>query len=206
MRWSRWEVEAPAATRPGTTVPVGSEVTGKKTHDSVAENESESSADPSEVPSIAAADIRAAFSSTPHPTDALQLFNHSRGRLGNWVVVPLEFSGVADFSAALKMRLPTGEGVGAHRFVEAVLDIRSGEDRWTFGLIPSGEGLRVVGLAVPESRQDGSARAQSLLAPLRERLSALGVDFDTLIMSNASNDGFSTADETAILRTVDSRA
>jgi len=155
---------------------------------------------------IAASDIRAAFSATHDPSDALQLLNHSRGRLGNWVVIPLEFGGAKDFSAALKMRLPPGEATGRRSFVEAVLDIRAGADRWTFGLIPGEVGVRVVGLAVPESRRNDSSGAQTLLEPLRERLSGLGIDFHTRIMSNASNDGFSTDDETAILRTVDSRA
>ena len=125
------------------------------------------------------------------------------------MIVPLRFEGVEGFSASLKIRLPgereTNESVSG-RFREAVIDVRCGDERWTFGVLPAGSSVRVVALASPDQADGAGNRDDFAWSALRERLSKLGIDFASLIMSKDSNDGFSTADEPGILRSVDSRA
>ncbi len=158
-------------------------------------------------------EIRKAFEGRDEADDPLQIVNHSAGRDDHWVVVPLELDGTPGFSAVVKMRFPRhpiGGGVGGGAvcgtFTDALLDIRDGQRRWTFGLVPSGEELRVVLLGVPSQTAGATEELDAVLAPLRDRLSALGASFSVRLVSQEANDGFSFADAPDIMRAVDSSA
>lgn len=148
--------------------------------------------------------IRRAFTSEREATDALQLVNHTRDKGDQWIVVPLEFEGADDFSAAIKMRLP-GSTTSPASFREAVLDVRDGERRWTFALLPTETAVRVVALEAPGTGDPGDDSGR-LFASLRSRLEAIGIDFDHRPMSKDSNDGFSSEDGPTIMQGVDQEA
>ena len=155
-----------------------------------------------------AEEIPKAFEGREEADDPLQLVNHAAGRGEHWIVVPLEFEGASDFSATVKMRFPRHtEGGGASgSFIDAVLDIRDAERRWTFGLIPLGDELRVVVLAFPEDTARAKTELARVLAPLQDRLRALGADFSVRLVPSEANDGFSLDDAPDIMRAVDGSA
>lgn len=166
--------------------------------------------------------LRQALAGSERADDPVQLFNHRPGREEQWIVVPIELAGAPGFRASVRIRVPPGiASAGPERgappapadeepsraargagFLEAVIDIRDGESRWTFALLPHGKSLRAVVLAAPGQRSTD----RSSWGALARRLARLGIDFDLRPMSKDSNDGFSTAESDVIIRSVDSRA
>ena len=152
-----------------------------------------------------AEEIPNAFEGREDADDPLQLVNHIAGRDEHWIVVPLAFEGAPEFSATVKMRFPRNAGAGSTPggFIDAVLDIRNAEQRWTFGLVPMGDELRVVMLALPADTERVSADLAGDFGPLQERLRMLGADLSVLPMPASTNDGFSLDDAADIMRAVD---
>lgn len=158
-------------------------------------------------------DVSEAFRPGGRADDVLQLVNHRSGREDAWILVPIEFAEGADLHASVRMRLrhPSEPGVAGEptRFLEAVLDVRSAGERWTFGIHPTGESLRVNALAAPERAGEASSGGVGGELPwdeLAERLRRIGIDFDLTLMSKDSNDGFSTEESADIIQSIDSRA
>ncbi len=158
-------------------------------------------------------EVSEAFRPGDHADDVLQLVNHRSGREDAWILVPIEFAEGADLHASVRMRLrhPSEPGAADEpaRFLEAVLDVRSGGQRWTFGIRPIGESLRVNALAAPQRAGESSPSGGGGGPPwdeLAERLQRIGIDFDLTLMSKDSNDGFSTEESADIIQSIDSRA
>ncbi len=156
--------------------------------------------------------VRLAFEHANENTDLLQLINHRAGREANWIIVPLEFADEPHFSASVKLRMPlaTRDLPNTDRgFVEAILDIRDEDRRWTFGIRPveaAGGSIRVTLLAAPSQVGGNEDELRALFSPLRERLKALETLFDLRPMSKDSNDGFSHDEGESIIRRVESSA
>lgn len=153
--------------------------------------------------------LRRIFTTESPLRHALQLINHRRGRGDQWVVVPLRFHGTDEFRASLRIRGGLEQRAGAPEqvtFREAILDVHDGDERWTFSLT-NGEGrMTVTVLEVPEAVVAGDDVPSDLFLPLEEALDEHGIAFHHRLMSKDSNDGFSSQDVPAIIRSVDSRA
>jgi hypothetical protein len=160
------------------------------------------------VPSLAEG-LRRMLTTESPLWNALQLINHRRGRGDQWVVVPLRFRGADDFRASLRIRGGLDQRADTPdqvTFREAILDVHDGDERWTFSLTNVDDRMAVTVLEVPEAVIAGDDVPAELFQPLEAALGEHGVAFHHRLMSKDSNDGFSSQDVPAIIRSVDSRA
>jgi hypothetical protein len=151
--------------------------------------------------------VAASVVTTDVPNDLLQLFNHVAGDQDHWMMIPLRASQSESQHATLRLHVPGHMLDSSPRkeidFDFAILDVKEGENEWTFALrrLEQGEQRLEVSLL----REKGRSPTERERSAFEAALKRIGVSFSPETGSNEStpSDGFSQGASGDILPNAD---